>query len=178
MLWEADPDIHVPSKRSSLLIFSVFKSEPATVRCLLELEVDPNLTDCYRGYTALGTAFELSNDATRISMLQTLLEWPSINTNIRSKKGSTPLFMAIRKNSLQGIRLFLSHPCIDVNLPDDDGMTPLLEAAGSKSLEVVRLLLEDPRTDTTLKCARRKSLLDYATENLDSEVLELVKVMP
>ena len=63
----------------------------------------------------------------------------------------------------------------DVNTKDDWGSTPLMNAVYSESgIETVQLLL-DNGADPTLKDSEGKTAYDYAVENKDAELRDLLK---
>ncbi|KAK5626777.1 hypothetical protein RRF57_002492 [Xylaria bambusicola] len=176
------------------LFAAIGRSTPAVVQCLLELGANPSPIEGAQEHSALyHSAWTCFTPLTRTNNFRTVLKWPTIDVNIRSKSGSTLLLRIVEwdeefcargfvddkkapaRQIVAMIKLLLRHPRIDINLPNNDGLSPLLEAARSQSEAVVKLFLQDPRTDRTLKCAKGKSLLDYAKENTDPGVLQLIK---
>ncbi|KAH6888307.1 hypothetical protein BKA70DRAFT_59495 [Coprinopsis sp. MPI-PUGE-AT-0042] len=60
-------------------------------------------------------------------------------------KGRTPLFLAVKGNTLSATRELLSLPGILINAPDKDGDIPLVHAAGWKKQASLSLLLAHPK---------------------------------
>jgi len=60
---------------------------------------------------------------------------------------STPLYIAVSTNNLEGANLLLKEGGDDINLVSASNMTPLIAAITNRSAEMIQLLLSHPQTD-------------------------------
>jgi ankyrin repeat protein len=64
------------------------------------------------------------------------------NPNVRDRKGSTPLQIAVRLNHIEGVEALLKGGA-DVDIADSQGETPLMTAVHQRNVPLVRQLLAD-----------------------------------
>ena len=92
----------------------------------------------------------------------------------KDSEGSTALQQAVTWANLDAAQMLLENGA-DVNTKDDWGSTPLMNAVYNDSdIDIVQLLL-DNGADPTLKDSEGKTAYDYAIENKNAELRDLLK---
>jgi ankyrin repeat protein len=111
------------------------------------------------------------------SVVKTILNDSSVNPNVQTRWGETPLILASRLNNLKVVRELLKHPDINPNLADYGlGDTPLTITAQIGNLAIARELLKHPKTDPNITTQRGESPLNIAAQyNSLSVIRELLK---
>ena len=101
------------------------------------------------GFAALH--FLLQQDKTssnNLKYLKQLLAHRSIDVNVHTQSGFTPLHIATQERHLLAIELLLQHPDVDPNaFSQSDGSTPLCFAAANGYVQEVEKLLAHEKTD-------------------------------
>jgi ankyrin repeat protein len=100
-------------------------------------EVDVNVV-CSVGSTPLNYACRLKDG---LPLVQTLLEHPNIQVNIKNEMEHTPLFVACLESYVDIIQALLRHPQISVTNAASDGYIPLHKACATGNETIVGMLL-------------------------------------
>ena len=69
-----------------------------------------------------------------------LLMHPNINTNARTKNGSTPLILASFSGNVKVVELLCKKPGIDVNIENNDGKTAFDVAEEKGNDEIIKIV--------------------------------------
>ena len=104
-------------------------------------------------------------------------ENPNININVSTPgDGITPLMIAISKNKVDFVELFLSHPKIDVNVRSKHGFIPLSIALENKNIDIriIKLLLDRPELNVNAKFGIGGTALEYAIAYGNTEIVKLL----
>jgi ankyrin repeat protein len=109
-----------------------------------------------------------ATESNRAGVVELLLAQPEVDKNIRSRRGSTPLWQAVRGENARSVMTLLAHH-VDVDTPDSRGRTPLVMAVQKGNQEIVRLLL------TAGAKAQLDEALETALAKRDKEVVQLLK---
>jgi ankyrin repeat protein len=109
-----------------------------------------------------------ATESNRAGVVELLLAQPEVDKNIRSRRGSTPLWQAVRGENARSVMTLLAHH-VDVDTPDGRGRTPLVMAVQKGNQEIVRLLL------TAGAKAQLDEALETALAKRDKEVVQLLK---
>lgn len=102
-----------------------------------------------------------------------LLNNPTVNPNLQDIYGNTALMWGIVYYSVD-IQPFLNNPNVNPNLQDKMGLTALMYAIIHQRSKLIIKLIENPRVDLTIK-TKGKSVLDFAKETKNPEIIKLVK---
>lgn len=106
----------------------------ADVEAGLKLGIDVNMTEPYRGETALMIAVRENSN----KVIDALLKTPGIAIDLRAKNGDSAIMLASYLGNLKVVKELLQRGAA-INHP---GWTPLHYAATAGHLELIRLLLE------------------------------------
>ena len=118
--------------------------------------------------TALTYAAERGN----VEMVKVLLE-AGANVELSDTSQRTALHRGVAARSAEVVRILLLRGA-KVDAADDDGVTPLLVAVRASEVELVRILRQ-AGADADKKDDRGKSARDYAREEGNAAVLEVLK---
>jgi ankyrin repeat protein len=99
----------------------------------------------------------------------------TINVNIVTDHGLTPLIAACWKGHENVVRLLLGHDNTDVNQSDDDGCTPLFMACKMGHKRVVRLLLDHSETNVNKPDNQGRTPL-YAALHAENKELAIILI--
>lgn len=122
-----------PSERDEF-IRAVRLDLVADVEAGLKLGIDVNMTEPYRGETALMIAVRENSN----KVIDALLKTPGIAIDLRAKNGDSAIMLASYLGNLKVVKELLQRGAA-INHP---GWTPLHYAATAGHLELIRLLLE------------------------------------
>lgn len=106
----------------------------ADVEAGLKLGIDVNMTEPYRGETALMIAVRENSN----KVIDALLKTPGIAIDLRAKNGDSAIMLASYLGNLKVVKELLQRGAA-INHP---GWTPLHYAATAGHIELIRLLLE------------------------------------
>ncbi|KAJ8132189.1 hypothetical protein O1611_g1436 [Lasiodiplodia mahajangana] len=112
-----------------------------------------------------------------LEIFERLLYHRSIDCNLETFDGCTPLYEAVTKGRLDMARGLLSHPFINLNFDDSLDRNPVLWAAKYGTPQALQLLLMDPRINKQQRCYDGKSISELAADNKNPNVLKLVQHM-
>lgn len=136
------------------------------VNLLLSFKADPNAKDSY-GDTPLHIASSIGMD---ISVLTSLVEAGG-DVNNRNKEGITPFAIAIDRQRMHHIVLYINHGA-DIHAEDISGVTPLERALHSNA-EVLAAIL--PKDKINSRDSKGNTPLHIAVETLASkEYIEMI----
>ena len=119
-----------------------------------------NAKDDTNNYTALHYAAKLGY--TRV--VNTLLEYDSVNVNAASTREKRPLHLAARRGHHRVVQALLAHKSIQTNVRDDRNATPLHHAVSSGSYDTVQALLGHEDIRPTLITSSGYTALHWAAQ--------------
>jgi ankyrin repeat protein len=156
----------------TVLMVSVLSGKMNTVKTLIDAGADIN-AKCYDGTNALMMAAIRYN----VDIVKVLLD-AGANVNAKHSEGYTALMGAAFAGRLDNVKALLDAGA-DINSKDNKGTTALMVATIGrqrlfKTAEAVKLLLEKG-ADVTIKDKEGKTALEYAKENGDDEIINLLK---
>jgi ankyrin repeat protein len=165
----------------SLLQVAAMEGRPETVRFLLGLGLDPNVTDGH-GRTPLHHAVGFKGES-GVQAVQALVAHGA-RTNVQDRGGRTPLMIAARSGGSESVRILLRAGA-DVNLKDRLGRTALLMAAEGWRARSIELLLKaranardrDAQGVSAVEMAVKRDLGDVSLFGEDEMVRDAVKAL-
>ena len=92
------------------------------------------------------------------------LKCDSLDVNLKTYRGRTPLIVASERGHLKVVREFLKLQAVNVNAQDDDGRTPLIMASSVGHVKMVLALLKHPKLIVNAKDNTGRSALTWAGE--------------
>ena len=105
-----------------------------------------------------------------VTWLETFLVCPDIKINVHNKDGQTPLNLAIQKDLVKLVKIFLADQRIDVNKPNTVGKeNALLIASGKGNTIIMKLVLCHNQTDVNQLNANREPALQIAIQKYEEE---------
>ncbi len=158
------------SSRTSPLLISIDKGCYENVKILLEYHADVNFQSSIDGVTPLIAALDDKN----LEIAKLLLtEGTNIDVNLQDINNSTALTKAAYENYIDIVKLLLTKKDIKLNLQGYMGGTALLNAVQNQNSEIAYLLL-DAGADASISNEFNTNALNYALENLDYEMSNLL----
>lgn len=164
------------------LHYAVKAGHEDTVKALLANDrIDPNRINS-RGDTPLICALRGSTK----SIVKVLLTRDDLEINMRGYNDLSALHHAARNANLTMLELLLQKDGVDVNVKDDMGLTPLATAlawnfpklAGRDGRESIKVLLRRADVDINCKDNEGHSILWFARQCGDEEIVNLLKNDP
>jgi ankyrin repeat protein len=137
-------DINIRTDDGSTPLHAVtWQGTIPTAELLLEHGADINARD-NNGWTPLTNAAHRNVEFTRLFLshgadVNPEMPFDTVNGECRTS-GITPLYGAVRSDSLNTVMLLVEHDA-DINIPDDNGVTPLHYAVGNCNSAIARYLL-------------------------------------
>eukprot|EP01121_Diplochlamys_sp_Union-15-3_P006453 TRINITY_DN16943_c0_g1_i1.p1 TRINITY_DN16943_c0_g1~~TRINITY_DN16943_c0_g1_i1.p1 ORF type:complete len:290 (-),score=50.27 TRINITY_DN16943_c0_g1_i1:46-915(-) len=133
---------------------------PECIQIILDCGTEENANDVTNeGRTAL----LLSIRYNKVEAQRTLLASGKVKTEVKDKKGRTPLHHAVRSGLIDSVKLLIEHKA-DVNSTDDLWKTPLHYAAEKDLLEIA-VLLTGSEANVNIEDKFRRAPLHYAVTN-------------
>lgn len=86
------------------------------------------------------------------------------DVNATNKYHSTPLYIAVATNHLEGVKTLLKEPRIMVNLISSSNFSPLMAATALHSSEIISLLLHHPEIDPNIENSDGMTVLHLAAK--------------
>lgn len=140
-------------------------NRPDLIKNLLRKGVNPNITDPYKGNTALIVAMqEEAMDAFRL-----LVNIKGIDLNKRAKNGNSPLMMAAWKSNDEAVKMLLDNGA-KVNQP---GWTALHYAASAGNEKIVNMLLAK-KADVNAPAPNKTTPMMMAAKNGHGNVVQIL----
>ncbi len=90
----------------------------------------------------------------------------------------SPLHLAVADGSIEKIKTLLADPGTDINSKDIDGATPLFWAVQTENPNIIKLLCEDGADVTTPINSNNDTMLHYAVELNDSNIVQALLDAP
>ena len=137
-----------------------------------------NLNQTHVQHENQPTALHVATWANNVDIVQILVNAPSININMQTEEGATPLYIACHSGHLEIVKILCAQvDQIDYNLTQQNGCTPLFCACDLNFTDIVDHLLSFPKVNVNqINHHDRTPLIQasYRGQSPDGQTNELV----